>query len=461
VLAPLAFASYLPGVQEYADNADVSSIAGVQIEWLVVHKDNLDRLALPGLAAALVDSRLIFANEVFGIFALSPPERRADPHIASFIARLRQRGQTRGVADVSRSNTSGTAEFAAIAQPAGVGQPRIWTHWTQRIAQRLGRSSGGASPNTRLQAGPDHMLIAGGPELSRPEIIDASVPGVVRNSRMSEARITADADDPEPSLDHPISQACTQAQLDTDIYRYWCAEIREIPRYHRKQWEFCYILQALATAGRLGPGQRGLGFGVGAEPLTAVFAARGCEVVATDLDPDNARKLGWIDSNQHAAELAALNERGICPPERFNENVRFCSLDMNAIPEELQEFDFTWSACALEHLGSIRLGLAFIENSLRTLRPGGIAVHTTEFNCSSDTATRDHDGTVLFRKQDILALTRRLEVAGHRIQLNFNLGDQPLDRHVDVAPYSSDQHLKLRIGEYASTSFGIIIQKSG
>ena len=44
-----------------------------------------------------------------------------------------------------------------------------------------------------------------------------------------------------------------------------------IPRKHRKQWEFCYILQALCRAGVMRVSARGLGFGVGREPLVAVL----------------------------------------------------------------------------------------------------------------------------------------------------------------------------------------------
>lgn len=261
----------------------------------------------------------------------------------------------------------------------------------------------------------------------------------------------------EPSL--PISRACTQAQFDTPAYRAWCKEIREPPRYHRKQWEFCYILEALVAAGVVGEGRRGLGFGVGKEPLTAVLAARGCHITATDLDPDEAARAGWVDTNQYAAQVAALNERGICGAKRFAENVTFRVVDMNHIPANLANFDFTWSACSLEHLGSIPNGLAFIVNSLATLRPGGIAVHTTEFNCSSNDATVETGGTVLFRRRDIESLCAALKAAGHEVAIDFSLGGQPLDDYIDVAPYSADKHLKLWIGEYTTTSFGIVIRK--
>jgi len=35
------------------------------------------------------------------------------------------------------------------------------------------------------------------------------------------------------------------------------------------------------------------------------------------------------------------------------------------------------------------------------------------------------------------------------------------DRHSDIAPYSPDQHLKLQIERWVTTSFGLIIRKGG
>ncbi len=283
-------------------------------------------------------------------------------------------------------------------------------------------------------------------------------PKALAPTRLAPSPLAPTTDAP-PSLSHPVSQACTTAQFDTEEYRYWCSQIREDPRYHRKQWEFCYILQALAAQGMLAPERRGVGYGVGTEPLTAVFADRGCHIVATDLDPNMAQEAGWVNTNQHASHIAALNTRGICDPSRFAQQVAFRFVDMNHIPADFRDFDFTWSACCLEHLGSIRNGLAFIENSLATLRPGGTAVHTTELNCSSDDETLESGATVLFRQRDIRDLCARLRAEGHEVELNFNLGDQPLDAYVDVPPYTSDRHLKLQIAQYTSTSFGLIIRK--
>ncbi len=114
----------------------------------------------------------------------------------------------------------------------------------------------------------------------------------------------------------PTSQLCTARQFAEAPYREWCRAIREPPTLHRKQWEYAWLLQCLERSGKLQPGRRGLGFGCGREPLAAAMAARGCEIVATDLDQEMAAGHGWIETGQHAQRLDDLNERGICPHER-------------------------------------------------------------------------------------------------------------------------------------------------
>ncbi len=57
--------------------------------------------------------------------------------------------------------------------------------------------------------------------------------------------------------------------------------------YHRKYWEWVYILHKLVQWGVAG--KRGLGFGVGAtEPLTAAFVKFGANIMATDAPADVA-----------------------------------------------------------------------------------------------------------------------------------------------------------------------------
>lgn len=133
--------------------------------------------------------------------------------------------------------------------------------------------------------------------------------------------------------------------------------------------------------------------------------------------------------------------------------------DMNKIDPDLVGFDFVYSSCAFEHVGSIELGLQFVKNSLKCLRPDSIAVHTTEFNVFSNEATIDHQQTVLFRRQDIDRLAADLTSQGHEIVLNYNTGSGPFDRHIDVPPWSGI-HLKLQLEQYVTTSLGLLIQKA-
>ena len=264
----------------------------------------------------------------------------------------------------------------------------------------------------------------------------------------------------EPSLEHIRWQLVTSGQMEGPLYERWCALTRDPRVKHRKVWEWVYILEVLKQHGMLAEGKRGLGFGCGMEPLSALMASMGCEILATDLDVQTAQKQGWwTKTHQHAGGLAQLNEAGICDPDLFARKVTYRSCDMNAIPGELRGFDFVWSSCSLEHLGSLGNGLDFIEGSMDCLNPGGVAVHTTEFNLGTNDRTLETGATVAYRKKDIEALAMRLIGKGYRIpQISFSPGDRLLDRVVDSPPYRHS-HLKLLYSRHLLTSIGLFIVK--
>ncbi len=253
---------------------------------------------------------------------------------------------------------------------------------------------------------------------------------------------------------------CSQAHIEAPWYGYWCSVFKDRPKWHRKQWEWCFIAQALKERGMLGPGSKGLGFGVGEEPLSDAFAARGCAIVATDLDRSDTRSNVWANSRQHAATLALLNRRGICDPAEFGRLVTLRPADMNAIPPDLTGFDFTWSACSLDHLGTLEKASQFILNSLRCLRPGGVAVHTTEFNIVSNQDTVTEGETVIFRCRDIEAVAEQLRSQGHHVEIDWTIGNGIADNAVDVHPLDEKVHLRLQLYQYLITSIGLIIEKA-
>jgi SAM-dependent methyltransferase len=210
----------------------------------------------------------------------------------------------------------------------------------------------------------------------------------------------------------------------------------------------------------LAPGKRGLGFAVGTEPLPSLFASLGCEVVASDQAPEGAAKDGWTNTNEHAAGLKDLLHPAICAPDVFYRRTRFRVVDMNHIPSDLRGFDFTWSSCSFEHLGDIRRGLQFLKNMLECLRPGGVAVHTTEYNISSNSSTLSEGPCVIFRRRDLEEVAGELRAAGHHLaDFDFNPGAGPADQVVARPPYQQPPQLKLELGGYVATSMGIIITK--
>jgi SAM-dependent methyltransferase len=264
------------------------------------------------------------------------------------------------------------------------------------------------------------------------------------------------------------AKGCTEEDMHSDWVAFWCQELRKPVSYHRKCWELCYVPQILYNEGKLREGCRGLGFACGEEPLPSLFAKYGARVLATDLEPSRAESQAWRESNQHLGKFEKLRCPQICADEARLAAIEGAYVDMNAIPEHLYgQFDFCWSICSLEHLGSIANGLDFIENSLLTLKPGGVSVHTMEYNIH-DGETVDRWPTVLFQKKHLLQLADRLRAKNCVVyDFDFDPGRGILDGFVDLPPFfdpnnpalNSHAHLKLSLDGFVCTSFGFIVKK--
>ncbi|MBK1660759.1 SAM-dependent methyltransferase [Paracraurococcus ruber] len=265
------------------------------------------------------------------------------------------------------------------------------------------------------------------------------------------------------------SRSCRQADIESPWLRHWCRALGAFPFYHRKLWEAGFILQVLWEQGMLQPGRRALGFAVGREPLPACLASRGVAVLATDLDARDSRARDWIATGQHGTGTDPLFRPHLSDRAAFDALVRFRAADMAALPADLQDGsrDIVWSACAMEHLGSLERGMAFVEAAMRCLRPGGIAVHTTELNLDGSGRTLARGGTVLFQQRHLEALAARLAAQGHRmLPLDLAHAPQIMDQYVDLPPFEdgrvplgplSPPHLRLSVGGHPATSVGIVV----
>lgn len=265
---------------------------------------------------------------------------------------------------------------------------------------------------------------------------------------------------PQKDFGKRRSELCKARDFSMSWYLRWCAELREQPYFHRKQWEYVYVMQALWERNCIRPGMRGLAFAVGTEPLPSIFANYGCDILATDILPEKGIEKGWDNQDQLCLGLDSLNNRGLSADEIFRKRVEYMPLDMNLIAPEIRNYDFNWSSCSFEHLGDMEKGFAFLKNQLKTLKPGGWAVHTTEYNLSSNDDTQDHNDTVIYRHRDIERIVTELRQEGHFVEeTDYSLGNLPEDFQVDFQPHEQKVHLRLQVDQYITTSIGLIIRK--
>jgi 2-polyprenyl-3-methyl-5-hydroxy-6-metoxy-1,4-benzoquinol methylase len=278
-----------------------------------------------------------------------------------------------------------------------------------------------------------------------------------------------------PTFEHVVSQVVSAAQFSDPTFERvrrimfpnevripWGASHATVHVPHRKLWEFCYILHAAEQHGRLEPGLSAVGFGVGQEPIPAALARFGLSVLATDLEAGVDESAAWAATGQHLSQASALSRPDVISDALLQERVRVRPVDMTDVPDDLGRFDFLWSACALEHLGSPDAGIEFVVRTLDLLEPGGVAVHTTELELIPREETADYGRLAVYRVADLDRLAERVRGMGFEMATNWYVSmDSPADRWVSLPPYPHDDpaHLKLLIGDSVSTSVGLLIRQ--
>ena len=123
--------------------------------------------------------------------------------------------------------------------------------------------------------------------------------GRLRRRTRGKAGIAAEAGELRRHFDAAIqadmpyvfgSTLCRAEHFLLPLFSYWCRELAVFPAMHRKLWELVFISQTLQELGKLEPGGRGLGFGVGREPLSSYFAKRGVAGTSKRYPPETWTK---------------------------------------------------------------------------------------------------------------------------------------------------------------------------
>lgn len=267
------------------------------------------------------------------------------------------------------------------------------------------------------------------------------------------------------------SSICKYSDLNSSWFNRWMKELYlpeprfgEVPPSYRKHWEWAAILEILNNKGRLRRGMEAIGFAVGTEPLSSLIASKGVNVIASDLAAEDQVQ-DWTVWDQHAASLDAVYKEEIIDRHLFEKQVSFRSINMANLSDlPTEAFDFTWSSCAFEHIGNLEDGLNFVVDSMRLIRPGGLAVHTTEINLSSNDDTIFDGNMCIYRRKDIEDLDRRLRLFRCGIEyVNWDPGCHEHDLNYDVPPYGTTNrpHIKLELGGFITTSILLVINKGG
>lgn len=274
----------------------------------------------------------------------------------------------------------------------------------------------------------------------------------------------------DPALDHSLRVRAVDFR--TDWMSLAAAQLHLSPSPpHRKLWEFAAILHVFRTMKASSPTlirPRVLGFGVGREPLPAWFVGHGCDVLATD-KPAADTIVGWKETGQHAAGHAQLGRLGYVSEAKFAERCTYRAVDMADLPADLLrgEFDFTYSCGSFEHIGGLHRGLLFFAHQMNALHPGGIAVHTTEYEYEypADLPPLDTPDLSLYRDADISVLSAALAAQGDLLlPLDAAQGTEPWDLYIDRPPYSPDaiSHLNIELaGGRRTTSIALIAIRGG
>lgn len=165
---------------------------------------------------------------------------------------------------------------------------------------------------------------------------------------------------------HPAWLACLKSLEYRSQHGAIAPELR-----HRKLWEWIHGVAGMVRLGRLQPSTHALGIAVGHEPVIYWLANRVSRVVATDL------YRGTFADNEATPDVLRDPDK-YAPYAYPRERVRFLPMSGTDICFGDETFDLVFSFCSIEHFGSRANSARALREMARVLRPGGIAVVSTE-----------------------------------------------------------------------------------
>lgn len=162
-------------------------------------------------------------------------------------------------------------------------------------------------------------------------------------------------------------------------------DLEEMPRFHRKQWEFTMIVHVLRSLGKLREDSVGLSMGGGKERVAYALARHVRQLVVTDLYEN---KTSWeCARTDNPDEFIRRNK----PFPVDDAKLMALRMDMRDLQFPDRTFDFCYSTCAVEHIGTESDFLAHFNEVARVLKDDGVYVFTTEVLFGDPTIRDEHN----------------------------------------------------------------------
>lgn len=263
-----------------------------------------------------------------------------------------------------------------------------------------------------------------------------------------------------------LSKVCDAADwFDPEMLAIIQKELRERPRFHRKQWEFAIIFLALQKYGLLQPDKLGLCLGGGKERVLYAIARHIRRLVVTDLYETDTT---W-DCAKTADPDHFIKTNKPFPVD--DSKLQALRMDMRQLEFPDNHFDFCYSSCSIEHIGEYGDFLQHLREVHRVLKEGGIYVFTTELHFGNETIADPHN--FIFSPnylRDLIAASPLtpdqqpdVSLTAHRTNFPFPSNIKHLTfsgkNHLGTALLEEYPHLLLLRGKYPFTSIQLILRK--
>jgi SAM-dependent methyltransferase len=267
-----------------------------------------------------------------------------------------------------------------------------------------------------------------------------------------------------PSDQPKLNRLCCMEDWENSEIKEALAELQKLSSeglIHRKDWEWALGIIAMRRFGKLNEKSTAIGVGSGREAILYYLANKVKHVYATDL----YKVRTWMEA---APSDFPENPKKYAPFPYKEDALTVLRMDGTKLEFPSESFDIAFSFSSIEHFGGKNHSgaLRSVKEMERVLKPGGLAVITTEY------IINDKEHPEFFNKRTIYSdLIDKLERLKLVEPLDLRITTKTLDTVIDYPSIGvswnninndykrTHPHIVLRIKNILFTSIMLVFQK--